>query len=494
MRAFTQKPKAFHQTMLAKPQMSGRLHSGQGRNADSILHLQHTVGNQAVPRLLQDNAEEMNAGRNGTAAASLHFVRDFSRIPISPRTGGGIQTKLAINKPGDEYEQEADSVAEQVMRMPEPKLQRTCACGGVCPECKEGQLSQESKHLQTKRVRASNTEQVAAPPIVQDVLQSPGQPLQPAVRAFMETRFGHDFSQVRVHADAMASESARAVNALAYTVGNDIVFNMGRYAPDTTVGRQLLAHELVHVRQQRAGSNLIQRQDLEIVGEGFIGPLTQNQRRAARSCSINCGTHNLGTLHAMALFYHASRRRIVSAGSPSATGVGISLHFVKSGTALPTSDPCHCNDHKIIQVLQNSHPIGTRGRSYVDNAGRSTPFYGDVYHSGSGRHQIFSGYPDAGRHITTTHSIYDRPQRTTSGRSGQNISWNAEACLACVKTGKKDKVLGCVTYGFRRNWNATQHQHDPVQGIGPACLSSPSTHFVSTLSNDPTTSSYQFET
>jgi hypothetical protein len=89
------------------------------------------------------------------------------------------------------------------------------------------------------------------PAIVDEVLRSPGQPLDGATRAFMEPRFGHDFSQVRVHADGHASQSAQAVNALAYTAGKRIVFASGQYAPGTSAGNHLLAHELTHVVQQR---------------------------------------------------------------------------------------------------------------------------------------------------------------------------------------------------------------------------------------------------
>ena len=91
-----------------------------------------------------------------------------------------------------------------------------------------------------------------APPIVQEVLRLPGQPLDPEVRAFFEPRFGHDFSHVRVHTDAKAAESTRAVNALAYTVGRDVVFGAGHYEPLACAGRKLLAHELTHVVQQSA--------------------------------------------------------------------------------------------------------------------------------------------------------------------------------------------------------------------------------------------------
>ena len=91
----------------------------------------------------------------------------------------------------------------------------------------------------------------AVPSIVHEVVRSPGQPLDDATRSFMEPHFGHDFSRVRVHTDSKATESARAVNALAYTVGHDVVFGCGQYAPRLPAGEQLLAHELTHVVQQR---------------------------------------------------------------------------------------------------------------------------------------------------------------------------------------------------------------------------------------------------
>ena len=107
-------------------------------------------------------------------------------------------------------------------------LQR-CSCGA---SSSSGRDCEECKTLQRSSNRASASAE--APPIVHDVLHSPGQPLNSATRAFMEPRFGADFSNVRVHTDAKAAESAKAVNALAYTVGNNVVFGQGRFSPDTT--------------------------------------------------------------------------------------------------------------------------------------------------------------------------------------------------------------------------------------------------------------------
>ncbi|MCS6883525.1 MAG: DUF4157 domain-containing protein [Oscillochloridaceae bacterium] len=130
---------------------------------------------------------------------------------------------------------------------PRSLLQRKCACGGTpgfdgeCATCR-------AKRLQRRATEGAGPSGV--PPIVHEVLRSPGQPLDAETRSFMEPRFGHDFSRVRVHTGARAAESARAVNALAYTVGRDVVFGEGQYAPGTGAGRRLLAHELTHVIQQ----------------------------------------------------------------------------------------------------------------------------------------------------------------------------------------------------------------------------------------------------
>jgi hypothetical protein len=94
-----------------------------------------------------------------------------------------------------------------------------------------------------------------APPVVNDVLSSPGTALDPATRAYFEPRFGHDFSRVRVHTDVRAAQSAAAVNAHAYTLGSHVAFGTGQYSPGTERGRGLLAHELTHVVQQSAAAN-----------------------------------------------------------------------------------------------------------------------------------------------------------------------------------------------------------------------------------------------
>ena len=146
---------------------------------------------------------------------------------------------------------------QAVQRMMDPSrhgevtLRRKCACGGGedhgCAECErknEGDLH---------RAAAQGGTPGAVPAIVHNVLRSPAQRLDRDARAYFEPRFGRDFGDVRVHTGAEAAASARAVGALAYTVGRDVVFGGGQYAPASTRGRKLLAHELAHVVQQPGG-------------------------------------------------------------------------------------------------------------------------------------------------------------------------------------------------------------------------------------------------
>jgi len=143
-----------------------------------------------------------------------------------------------VNIPKDTHDQEADRVAEQVMDTAEP-FARTSQTAG-------------SSMLSTGHEHNSEAEG-QLPVIVRETLRASGQPLDPATRAFMEPRFGHEFGGVRVHRDAKAAESAKAVKARAYTAGQHVVMGAGQPSPETIAGRHLLAHELAHVVQQSYG-------------------------------------------------------------------------------------------------------------------------------------------------------------------------------------------------------------------------------------------------
>jgi predicted secreted Zn-dependent protease len=201
---------------------------------DQILSLQRTIGNQAVQRLFNS---------------------------------GVIQAKLKIGQPNDIYEQEADRVAEQVMRMPEPRLQRQAEeeeeeeliqtkplAEQITPLVQrqvEEEEEEEEELIQTKEI-SGQTPQVT-PNIESKIntLRGAGQPLPKETRNFFEPRFGHDFSGVRVHTDSNANQLARSINAKAFTRGSDIVFGGGEYSPESSSGKRLIGHELTHVVQQK---------------------------------------------------------------------------------------------------------------------------------------------------------------------------------------------------------------------------------------------------
>lgn len=172
-----------------------------------------------------------------------------------------FQPKLTINAPSDQYEQEANAMAERVIRMPindQPFFSpKPLSISHV--QCKFGHYEEEEK-LQKKAVRSSSTE-ITSPPIVHDVINSGGQPLDKDIRSFMESKFGYDFSNVLIHDDVKAHQSSKDIHALAYTYGKDIVFGRGQYQPETYNGKQLLAHELVHVIQQQNGTAIQRKED-----------------------------------------------------------------------------------------------------------------------------------------------------------------------------------------------------------------------------------------
>ena len=278
--------KALENSSRKMPQQSTLLGHRLGHNpVEQELFLQHTIWNQATLRLPAQQTSRQQGGATEntmTGEPSRGASWDFSKIPLfrPARAGRGsspqpsvIQRKLVVGQPNDPLEHEADSVAGQVMRMPASEIKPAAAPPQVsrkCAACEE----EQANTLQTKPAGRAEPTRSEAPPIVHEMLRAPGRPLDAAVAtldpgepldagtlAFMEPRFNYNFSEVRVHADSRAAESARSVNALAYTVGRDVVFGAGQYAPTTLSGQQLLAHELTHVVQQQAtGHRRLDRQ------------------------------------------------------------------------------------------------------------------------------------------------------------------------------------------------------------------------------------------
>jgi nucleoid-associated protein YgaU len=313
------------------------------------------IENQTAPRLIPSLAESESSLLTGSDLPQSRH--DFAQIPIRLNTGIALQAKLALNKPGDEYEQEADRVAEQVMRMPEPQLLRpgtpntmstfsgpqlapaissprttspgvsghpmhrlhrsagNSAVSGVIqrklqigapdtPEEREADrvaeqimrmpdgagpvaIGSSASVLHRKCAACSEEEEEihrsatgagpgTAPPIVNEVLSQPGQPLPKSTRDFFEPRLGADLSGVRIHTDNQAALSAEAIGARAYTMGSHIAFGSGEMPSGL-----LLAHELAHVSTQSEAGAVLHRQATADA---------QKEKNDPRGCGV--GTEN----------------------------------------------------------------------------------------------------------------------------------------------------------------------------------------------------------
>jgi hypothetical protein len=165
-------------------------------------------------------------------------------------------------------------------------LRRNCPCGRKTPGGEECAECEKKKEQQQLRRSAAGAAPAAVPAAVGEVLRSPGRSLPASARAALEPGFGRDFSGVRVHTDAKAAESARAVQARAYTVGQDVVFGAGQYDPDSLAGLHLLAHELAHTAQQGGG---LQKAAEELTIGPSDDPMEREAEAAARRVTSGQG-------------------------------------------------------------------------------------------------------------------------------------------------------------------------------------------------------------
>lgn len=229
--------------------------------------LQRTIGNHAVQEIVQSNATQFNPGR----------VRG--------------KQEVEVNQLGDAHEQEADRVAERVLRNPDSNdlmqvrrndggLSRTRSSTEISKKGREEKKTHSNIRL-TLWTLPNNVLGETIGEIGNNSRLSGGVPIDTPSREFMESRFGFDLGGVRIHSDEAAAKSARSLNALAYAVGNDIVFGEGQYQPNTMKGKNLLAHELTHVIQNKNMENILHPQDGERIILQAKGPQHIIRRRPA---------------------------------------------------------------------------------------------------------------------------------------------------------------------------------------------------------------------
>jgi outer membrane protein OmpA-like peptidoglycan-associated protein len=283
---------------------------------------------------------ESRLARLQSAHGNQHLQRLLNR--------GVLQAKLTVNQPGDVYEQEADRMADAVMRMPDPAYRQSvnispAAPGGVqrvcsecerelqrsalpiqraCSKCEANSDPESDMNVRTKPASGGAPEGAPETEAQIGALRGRGESLPSSERSFFESRFGYDFSGVRIHTNDLAAQAADHVQALAFTTGRDIVFGAGQYRPGEHAGRHLMAHELTHVVQQ-SGTQGRAPSPIQRLGD-------PKQRPA----SVTCPTPN----------------------STTTTPVLTSVLFPKSGTALT---PAGIAELSTVRAEWNAVPFRT---------------------------------------------------------------------------------------------------------------------------------------
>lgn len=201
---------------------------------------------------------QQRLGNRGTQALAAQVAARSGR-PGGTATGGTATGRFSLSQPGDAHEREAESVADKVMGMTDTSttLPRGSAPARAVIQRRCAACEEEANESKVQRQEASAAAPHITPPVSAgiDALKGGGSPLPAPSRAFFEPRFGASFDKVRVHTDSRAADTASAINARAFTVGNAIAFGTGEYSPDSQSGRRLLAHELTHVVQQGRASD-----------------------------------------------------------------------------------------------------------------------------------------------------------------------------------------------------------------------------------------------
>ena len=271
MRTVAHKPKGTEKTKPVQSTNPGRALSGQRPDVRSIRHLQRTIGNHAIQRLPQSKTESLKVDSARNAST------EFDRIPVHASGYSNIQPKLKVNVPGDKYEQEADRIADQVMRegisggeghRREIQIQTT-------PQALTGDHSIRKKlgSEHNRKNLSTGGSPGEAPPSIEDGVRTTlrgGRSLTAAERGFFEPRMGADFRGVRVHDDAAAADSAAALGARAYAFGDHIAMGRSEYDFDSDRGKGLMAHELAHV-MQNGGKEVVQRTPVALSAAEWIG-------------------------------------------------------------------------------------------------------------------------------------------------------------------------------------------------------------------------------
>ncbi len=244
---------------------SGITQSATSHEAHALTPLQRSVNHDGGQISLHPNAEHSEAGSGSSSAT--RFGHDFSRVPVHTTSTTKIQAKLTANASGGDHEQEADAIANQLSQR------------GV------GQVAGTyTPATESHRVERSPSESVVQSYISRS--RGRGEPLLPDQRAYFESRLDHNFEDVRVHTGEESSSAARALNARAFTFGQDIHFGPGAYAPLTGAGFHLLAHELAHTIQQNRDLMIQRKPDTARSSFPWVGRIEHTSTASLRKSPV----------------------------------------------------------------------------------------------------------------------------------------------------------------------------------------------------------------
>jgi hypothetical protein len=246
--------------VIKPPALASQADAASGADLNSAWHAESVDEQAAVLQRMPAAQRQATIQRMAQARGNRHVQRVTAAFAKGKGKGRrssapAVQAKLAVGEAGDRYEREADRVAEAVVRGPQ-------ATPSAPSDGGNGAHTPGSVEAPAEQIQASGESVPAVSSEVEtriDGLRGRGSPLPQSERTFFEERFGADFGEVRVHDDDDAARTAQDLNARAYTLGNDVVFNSGQYEPGSERGRRLMAHELTHVVQQR-GVNRVNRE------------------------------------------------------------------------------------------------------------------------------------------------------------------------------------------------------------------------------------------
>jgi len=384
--------------------------------------------------------------------------------------GGGCPScqakshNLKISQPNDPAEIEADRIADRVMQMPVgdgKPVHRSVNSGNAIHRGRET-CEDEGESIQRKALPSEGRIPSHTPAHVRSAIGSGGRPLDSPTRSFFESRLGYDLSAVRVHAGSSAAESARAIKAIAYTLGENIVFDSGKYQPESEGGKRLLAHELAHVIQQQTGKvgRMIQKADdasfesSSGVDQGIAnGTMVRDSSIMGQTYTVNCGFRSYN-------FSFRFSKAYKGVYPYRAAGKDVRGVYVKIEASITDRQYCgRCTPMRLIQALrwiqqgasgnvETAEPTSQKRRERAGWGSGTAPSRGwavDTLDTATTAYTTDLSHTANPGDETTPSILWDVPGHwTTVMNNGKEFY----TCAVCSDGSHRNWVAACVQWGY----------------------------------------------